>query len=278
MTTPRVITTTEGLAAFRAEDQTPIALVPTMGALHDGHLSLVRAAAAPGDARVVVSIFVNPLQFAPGEDLDAYPRTLDRDLERLEGEGVDAVFAPTEDEMYPAGKRTTIHPGPTGQVLEGESRPTHFAGVLTVVYRLFRVTGARRAYFGQKDYQQLVLVRQMVEDLGLGVEVHGEPIVREGDGLALSSRNVYLDPSQRRAAAAIPAAIDAATTAAPRGRQAALDAAAEALVAEPTVEVDYISVRGADLGEPPSSGEARVLIAARVGTTRLIDNSPIDLG
>ncbi len=222
----------------------PVSLVPTMGALHDGHLALVKQAKSLGNP-VVVSIFVNPLQFAPGEDLDAYPRTLAEDVEKLEVEGIEAVFAPSPETMYPHGPRTTIHPGPLGQVLEGASRPTHFAGVLTVVAKLFALTGATDAFFGEKDYQQLLLIQQMVTDLNMEVQVHGVPIVREADGLAKSSRNVYLSDEERELA----------------------------------LTLDYLVTTTPDLGELPDgfTGEARMLVAAKVGTTRLLDNAPIQI-
>lgn len=243
-----------------------IALVPTMGALHEGHLSLVREAKKLG-GHVVVSIFVNPLQFAPGEDLDAYPRTLDRDVELLEAEGVDAVFAPSAATMYPDGPRTTIHPGPTGAILEGASRPTHFAGVLTVVAKLFALTRATDAFFGEKDYQQLVLVRQMVRDLNMGVRVHGCPIVREETGLAMSSRNRYLSEEEARLAEVLSRAL---ATKDPAQARSLLDAT-------DGVDLDYLALTTADL-EPVTgdyAGPKRLLIAARVGTTRLIDNVAI---
>ncbi|WJY67588.1 pantoate--beta-alanine ligase [Corynebacterium auris] len=242
---------------------TAISLVPTMGALHEGHLSLVREAAKL-DAPVVVSIFVNPLQFAPGEDLDAYPRTLAEDLALLEGEGVAAVFAPSVATMYPAGPRTTIHPGPTGAILEGASRPTHFAGVLTVVAKLFALTRATDAFFGEKDYQQLVLIRQMVEDLNLPVRVHGCPIVREESGLAMSSRNRYLSPREAEVARVLSQALATKD----------VDKARMLIDATEGVDLDYLELTTAGL-EPVAAGYAgpkRLLVAARVGSTRLIDN------
>ena len=169
-----------------------VMLVPTMGALHEGHLALVRAAKRVPGAVVVVSIFVNPLQFGPVEDLDAYPRTLDADLELLTDEGVEMVFTPTVSAMYPDGQRTTVHPGPLGGELEGALRPTHFSGMLTVVLKLLQIVAPDRAFFGEKDYQQLVLIRQMVDDLNVDVRIVGVPTVREADGLAMSSRNRYL--------------------------------------------------------------------------------------
>nr|WP_234812360.1 pantoate--beta-alanine ligase [Mycolicibacter longobardus] len=254
-----------------------VMLVPTMGALHAGHLSLVRAAQRVPGSVVVVSIFVNPLQFGAGEDLDAYPRTLDTDLALLRAEGVELVFTPTAAAMYPGGPRTAVHPGPLGAELEGAARPTHFAGMLTVVCKLLSIVRPDRVFFGEKDYQQLVLVRQMVADLNLDVSVVGVPTVREADGLAMSSRNRYLDPDQREAATALSAALAAGERAASAGAAAALEAAAAVLSAVPGVDVDYLQVRGADLGPAPADGPARLLIAARVGSTRLLDNAAITL-
>ena len=256
----------------------PVVLVPTMGALHEGHLALVRAAQQLPRALVVVSIFVNPLQFAEGEDLDAYPRTLDSDVRKLAAAGVDAVFAPSPREMYPNGPRSTVLPGPAGAVLEGEKRPTHFAGVLTVVSKLFQITNCSHAFFGEKDYQQLVLIQQMVTDLNLGVQVHGVPVVREADGLAKSSRNVYLSDVERGAALSLSAALLAGAHVAEDGAEAVLDTARQVLDTSPDVDVDYLELRGLDLGEAPEKGDARLLIAARVGSTRLIDNVGVPLG
>lgn len=255
-----------------------IVLVPTMGALHEGHLTLIRAAKRVQGAVVVVSIFVNPLQFGAGEDLDAYPRTLDDDLEALRAEGVEIAFTPTEDDMYPQGRRTTVLPGPLGAELEGDSRPTHFAGVLTVVLKLFNTVHPDRAYFGEKDYQQLTLIRQMVTDLDLGIEVIGVPIVREADGLAMSSRNRYLDPVQREQAGALSAALLAGMYAAATGVAAALDAARAVLDEVPALALDYLEVRDPMLGPAPAEGPARMLIAAKLGATRLLDNIAIDVG
>lgn len=259
----------QALAATReSASQGPVSLVPTMGALHEGHLALVRAAKALGNP-VVVSIFVNPLQFAPGEDLDAYPRTLEEDVAKLEAEDVAAVFAPTPETMYPHGPRTTVHPGPLGSVLEGKTRPTHFAGVLTVVAKLFNLTGATDAFFGEKDYQQLVLIRQMVDDLHLPVRIHGCPIVRDSDGLALSSRNRYLSAAERATALAIPRAL--ATGSLAKARQL--------LDATEGLHLDYLVTTAPDLSELPAgyTGPARMLVAAKVGTTRLLDNAPIEV-
>jgi pantoate--beta-alanine ligase len=255
-----------------------VMLVPTMGALHEGHLSLVRAAKRVPGAVLAVSIFVNPLQFAASEDLDAYPRMLDRDLAMLAGEGVEIVFNPDAASMYPDGRRTSVHPGPLGGELEGAARPTHFAGMLTVVLKLLQIVAPDRAFFGEKDYQQLILIRQMVADLNLDTRIVGVPIVREEDGLAMSSRNRYLDPDQRERSSALSAALLAARSAAGRGSAAALGAARAVLDAVPGIDVDYLEIRGPGLEPAPPYGPARVLVAARLGTTRLLDNMAIDLG
>lgn len=264
----------------------PVALVPTMGALHEGHLSLVRAAQRIPGALVVVSIFVNPLQFAAGEDLDAYPRTLEADVEKLRAVGADAVFAPSAREMYPNEPRTVIHPGPIGQVLEGKFRPTHFAGVLTVVNKLFQISHCDHAFFGEKDYQQLMLIQQMVTDLNLGVTVHGVPIVREANGLAMSSRNVYLSDEERELALTLSAALTAGAFVADQGASKVLEVARGILAEQPNIEVDYLELRAADLSElsaehgsdASEAVDARLLVAARVGNTRLIDNVGVPLG
>ena len=255
-----------------------VMLVPTMGALHEGHLSLIRAAKRVQGAVVVVSIFVNPLQFGAGEDLDAYPRPLDDDLAALRAEGVEIAFTPTAADMYPDGRRTSVHPGPLGAELEGASRPTHFAGVLTVVLKLLQIVRPDRAFFGEKDYQQLVLVRQMVADLNVDTQIVGVPIVREADGLAMSSRNRYLDDVDREQAGALSAALLAGMYAASGGTAAALDAARAVLDEVPAIDVDYLEVRDAMLGPAPAEGIARMLVAARLGSTRLLDNIAIDIG
>ncbi|WP_156686342.1 pantoate--beta-alanine ligase [Mycobacterium sp. Marseille-P9652] len=254
-----------------------VMLVPTMGALHDGHLSLVRAAKRVPGSVVVVSIFVNPLQFGAGEDLDAYPRTLDDDLALLSDEGVDIVFAPTAASMYPDGLRTTVQPGPLAAELEGSARPTHFAGVLTVVMKLLQIVRPDRVFFGEKDYQQLVLIRQMVADLNLDVSVVAVPTVREVDGLAMSSRNRYLDPVQREAAVALSAALTAGGHAAQHGPQAALAAARAVLDAVPGITVDYLELRDLELGPLRAGRPGRLLVAARLGATRLLDNVAINI-
>ena len=253
-------------------------LVPTMGALHDGHLTLVRTAKRVPGSVVVVSIFVNPLQFGANEDLDKYPKTLDDDLAKLHAEGVEIAFTPTAAQMYPDGPRTSVQPGPLGAELEGASRPTHFAGVLTVVLKLLQIVRPDRALFGEKDYQQLVLIRQMVEDLNVAVEIAGVPTVREPDGLAMSSRNRYLSDVEREQAGALSAALLAGMYAASTGTPAALDAARAVLDEVPAIDVDYLEVRDPGLGPAPAEGAARMVLAARLGNTRLLDNIAIDVG
>jgi pantoate--beta-alanine ligase len=261
--------------------------VPTMGALHDGHASLLRVARdRVGDGPVVASIFVNPLQFGPGEDLDRYPRTFEADLKVCERVGVDLVFAPEVDEVYPGGAASeasvTIEPGRLATVLEGAVRPGHFRGVLTVVAKLLGLVRPDLAVFGEKDYQQLVLIRRMVADLCLDVEIVGAETEREPDGLALSSRNAYLHGEQRREATVLNRALRAAQSEATRGLPAALDAARAELRTAKLVDLDYLEITAPDLGVlpevPPPGTEARILIAARVGTTRLIDNLPLVIG
>lgn len=283
---PLLASTREELSAAlapRRRSGEPVALVPTMGALHEGHAALLRAAReATGPGPVVASIFVNPLQFAPGEDLDRYPRTFEADLDLCGREGVDVVFAPAAAEVYPDGEPlVTVEPGPLAAELEGTSRPGHFRGVLTVVAKLFGLTRPDLAMFGEKDYQQLVLVRRMSRDLCLGVDVVGVPTVRERDGLALSSRNRYLGPEERRRTAALSRALRAAKEHGAAGAATALAAAAAELEAE-RIEPDYLEIRTPDLAavDPAAPGptDARILVAARVGTTRLIDNLPLTLG
>jgi pantoate--beta-alanine ligase len=256
-----------------------VVLVPTMGALHAGHMELIRhARRAPGATVVAVSIFVNPLQFGPGEDLDRYPRTLEADLDKCRAEGVELVFTPTATVMYGENAQVTVHPGPLGDELEGAVRPGHFAGVLTVVTKLFGIVRPQLAYFGEKDYQQLVLVRRMARELNLGVDVIGVPTVREPDGLALSSRNVYLGAEERQRSIALSAALNAGKLAAAHGADAALEAAEKVLAGEPEIDVDYLALRDPELGPAPSVGRARLLVAARLGKTRLIDNIGLTLG
>jgi pantoate--beta-alanine ligase len=254
-----------------------VMLVPTMGALHDGHLALVRAAKRVSGSVVVVSIFVNPLQFGTGEDLNAYPRTLDADMELLADEGVEVVFTPTAAVMYPDGPRTTVHPGPLGGELEGAVRPTHFAGMLTVVLKLLQIVRPDKAFFGEKDYQQLVLIRQMADDLNLDSRIIGVPTVRESDGLAMSSRNRYLNPEEREQASALSSALLAGMYAAGGGPAAVLDAARAILDEVPAIITDYLELRGPWLEDAPTAGPARLLVAARLGATRLLDNIAVEL-
>jgi pantoate--beta-alanine ligase len=256
----------------------PVVLVPTMGALHAGHRSLIRAARAVPGAGTVVSIFVNPLQFDSRDDLDRYPRQLDDDLDVCREEGVELVFAPSAEVMYPTGSDTTVSGGALGDELEGASRPGHFIGVLTVVAKLFGIVAPDRAFFGEKDYQQFVLIQRMVAELWMGVQVVGVPTVREADGLALSSRNVHLDASARSAAVVLSAALIAGAQAGEPGRGAVLAMAREVLAEHPAVAVDYLELRDPQLGPAPVRGPARLLLAATVGTTRLIDNVCVHLG
>jgi pantoate--beta-alanine ligase len=253
-----------------------VALVPTMGGFHAGHRSLMRAARADADL-VVVSLFVNPTQFGPGEDLEAYPRDLETDTAVAAAEGVDVLFAPTVAAMYPNGARTTVHVDGLTARLCGRSRPSHFDGVATVVAKLFSIVGPCRAYFGRKDAQQLAVVRRLVADLNLAVTVIGCPLVRDADGLALSSRNAYLDDNERRAATVLHRALRAAADAAGDGvRDAAAirDAAAATIAAEPGVRLDYAELVDAETIEPAPrvEGELVLAVAAYVGTTHLIDN------
>ncbi|MFC5137618.1 pantoate--beta-alanine ligase [Actinomycetospora rhizophila] len=254
-----------------------VTLVPTMGALHEGHRELMRRARGVPGATTVVSIFVNPRQFGPDEDFDRYPRAFEADLELCREEGVELVFAPSVEDMYPDGFATSIHPGPLGDELEGAVRPGHFAGMLTVVNKLFAITVADVAFFGEKDYQQLTLIRRMARDLDIDIHVVGVPTVRERDGLALSSRNAYLGEAERHAAVALSAALSAGQYAGEQGAQAVLDAAREVLAAEPSLQVDYLELRDEDLGPTPDIGPARLLVAARAGSTRLIDNAAVSL-
>ena len=255
-----------------------VGFVPTMGYLHAGHRSLLDAARADGEV-VAASIFVNPLQFAPNEDLAAYPRDLDRDLAMCEEAGVDHVLHPSVEEMYPHGTPTltTVAVSTISEPMEGRSRPTHFAGVATVVAKLFAIVGPCRAYFGEKDWQQLAVVRRMAADLSFPVEVIGCPTVREPDGLALSSRNAYLTPEERAAAPALHRALLAGAAAVDAGERdaTAVRAAMHAVLdPEPAAEVDYLEVVGAATLESvdPLAGTLRLLGAARLGRARLLDN------
>ncbi|MFE6971240.1 pantoate--beta-alanine ligase [Isoptericola sp. NPDC057653] len=259
------------------------AVVMTMGALHDGHLQLVRQAreAAGPTGQVVVTIFVNPLQFGAGEDLDRYPRDLDGDLAKLASVGADLVFAPTPDVVYPDGDPIVrVAAGHVGEVLEGESRPGHLDGVLTVVLKLMHLVRPDVALFGEKDAQQLLAVRRMVRDLDVDVEVLGVPIVRDPDGLAMSSRNAYLSDDERAAALTLSRALRAGADAAGEGPEAVRAAASGILEAGAGVEVDYLALVDPTTVDPVLAdfrGSALLLVAARVGATRLIDNQAVDL-
>ncbi|HOT33688.1 MAG TPA: pantoate--beta-alanine ligase [Rhodoglobus sp.] len=262
-----------------------VALVPTMGALHDGHLALAARAVelvSQGVVDVVAaSIFVNPLQFGPNEDLEKYPRTFDDDVAKLDAAGIDFVFAPTVEEMYPNGPlETKVTAGTVGSMFEGRSRPGHFDGVLTVVNKLLNIAGASAVLFGQKDAQQAFLVQRMVRDLSMPVRVEIVETVREESGLALSSRNRFLDAKEHRAARVLSTALEAAASSADRGIDAVIAAAQSVLMGENLVELDYLAVVNPATFLPVDDdyrGPARVLIAARVGSTRLIDNERIRL-
>jgi pantoate--beta-alanine ligase len=265
----------------RAEDQrrdgVRIAVVPTMGALHDGHLSLLRAGRARADL-LIATIFVNPTQFGPGEDYAAYPRTEEDDVARARECGADLVFAPDADSMYPPGYETYVEVRELSRPLCGASRPGHFSGVATVVTKLFHTTLPHVAVFGEKDYQQLALIRRMNRDLDFGIEIVGMPIVREADGLALSSRNRYLSPEERADALSLSRGLTAAREAYRAGERdrGALEACARAPVeAAPRARLEYAELRDADTLEPVERADrpAVLAVAARVGTTRLIDNT-----
>ena len=271
----------QAIAAAKREGKR-VALVPTMGALHDGHLSLVAAACQRADY-VVASVFVNPTQFGPSEDFAAYPRDIEHDLELLAAEGVDLVFSPSTETMYAPDAQVTIQPGPLAEVWEGASRPGHFSGVCTVVTKLFATFQPDLAFFGEKDFQQLVVIKRLVQDLDLSVRVVGVPTVREHDGLALSSRNVNLSLEERRAATVLYRALRTAETLALGGEAdpaALADAMAGVVADEPLATLDYAAVvdpvtlaEASDTTQP-----ARAVIAARVGATRLIDNMAIVFG
>jgi len=272
----------EHLDAVRALGRT-VGLVPTMGALHDGHLSLLRAAAAECDV-VALTIFVNPLQFGAGEDLSAYPRPIERDLELAESAGADVVFTPSTEEMYPEPTLTTVHMVQLTEGMEGASRPTHFDGVTTVVTKLFNIAGPCRAFFGEKDFQQLAVVRRMVADLDQPVTVIGCPIVREADGLAMSSSNMYLTPSEREAATVLYRALRAGAAMIAAGEQdpGVIEAHMSSVIGgEPIAELDYaVAVDPATLRTPTkltSGSRVQLLLVAKVGSPRLLDNLGVDV-
>ena len=272
----KTVTTLAELRAARSELDKPVGLVPTMGYLHEGHLSLVRRARVEC-ARVVATIFVNPTQFGPGEDLSSYPRDLPRDLRLLESEGVDLVWTPTEAVLYPAGYQTWVTVKEVTRPLEGERRPGHFRGVATVVSKLFNGASPQKAYFGQKDAQQARVIRQMTRDLNWPIEIVVCPIVRETDGLALSSRNAYLDPQQRRAATVLYRALSAAQAAFDAGERDAEQLrriVRETLAGEPLARLQYVSCAHPDTLQELErfTGRALLSMAVFVGRTRLIDN------
>jgi pantoate--beta-alanine ligase len=271
-----VLTTVSEVRTVRRVVHGSVGLVPTMGFLHEGHLSLVRAARAGNDC-VFVSIFVNPTQFGRNEDFASYPRDAQRDLDLLRAEGVDYVFMPSPEEMYPQGFGTTVDVGAVSLPLEGAARPGHFQGVVTVVLKLLNIVQPTRAYFGRKDAQQLVVIRRLVRDLNVDSEIVAMQTVREPDGLALSSRNAYLDPAQRKAAAVLH---DALTLAREMWTRGARDAAqfkkrmTDVIEAEGLARIDYVSVADPETLQELEriQGPALVSLAVRIGKTRLIDN------
>ena len=274
--TTRLVHSRAELRGALANRDGEIGVVMTMGALHDGHRELIRVARRRCEV-IVVTVFLNPLQFAPGEDLSRYPKTLESDVELCAAEDVDLVFAPSVAEVYPLGDQpqVRVQAGPLGEILEGDSRPGHFDGVLTVVAKLLHLTGPDVAYFGQKDAQQLLLIRRMCQDLDFPVEVVAVPTVRDPDGLALSSRNTYLTSTDRVVALTLSRALHAGQSVAGHGPSAVLSAAHEVLGADPAVGLDYLAlVDPVHLRPVPEEyvGEALLAVAARVGTTRLIDN------
>lgn len=280
-TRPVLVRTRDELRTARDELPGPVAVVMTMGALHEGHAQLVRDARQRA-ASVIVTIFLNPLQFGVGEDLAKYPRTLDKDLDLLGSEGVDLVFAPGPDVVYPEGTPgVTVSAGRLGAVLEGASRPGHFDGVLTVVSKLLHLTRPDLAFYGQKDAQQLLLIRRMVYDLDFPVEVVATPTVREPDGLAMSSRNDYLTSFDREVATVLSRALRAGHAVAAEGAGRVRRAARDVLVAEPLCRVDYLALVDPRTLQDVSEihhGEALLAVAGWVGSTRLIDNVPLVLG
>jgi pantoate--beta-alanine ligase len=278
--------TKSGLAACRATLRPRVVFVPTMGALHDGHRALLRRARqiSGRNGSLVVSVFVNPLQFGLGEDLDRYPRTLPEDITICAQEGADVVFAPGYEQMYPVEQMITVSPGPLGEVLEGAFRPGFLDGVLTVVLKLFNLVKPDVAVFGEKDAQQLAAVRRMVADLNLPVTIDSVPVVRDPDGLAISSRNRYLSPSERGTALALSRALRAGVAAAGDGPVAVLAAAqaelSAASQAEPPLATDYLALTDPETFtaiEKDHTGAALLLVAATVGKTRLIDNMRLSL-
>jgi len=283
--TVELMTTPAELRADARDRAGRCAVVMTMGALHEGHAELMRAARrlVGAEGVVIATVFVNPTQFAAGEDFDRYPRSLEPDVDLAGEAGADIVFAPDAVDVYGpargfADDSVTVDAGPLGEILEGSSRPGHFRGVLTVVAKLMGMTRPDIALFGEKDFQQLVLIRRMARDLSMPVEIVGVPTVREQDGLARSSRNRYLAEAERATARAVPQALAAAAAAAAQGAEAAVLAGRSVIAATPGIDLDYLVVTDPDLGPAPVRGEARILIAAKVGATRLIDNRAATVG
>lgn len=277
---PEVVRTVAELRTRRAALTGDVAVVMTMGALHEGHASLIRLARSRC-ATVIVTIFVNPLQFSPDEDLDRYPRTFTDDLALCAREGAALVFAPDRDQLYPYGDPVVrISAGALGDVLEGAHRQGHFDGVLTVVNKLLNLTQPMVAVFGEKDAQQLAVIRQMVRDLDMGLDVVTGPLVRDPDGLAMSSRNRYLSDSDRQSALTLSRALEKGAAMALDGPAAVLAVAAAELAAEPALDVDYLALVDDNTWTPATDDTVagRLLVAARIGATRLIDNVPVDLG
>ena len=275
----QVLETISDFRAARASTPGSLGLVPTMGYLHRGHMALVERAAAENDA-VAASIFVNPTQFGPDEDFTSYPRDLNRDLRMLEEAGVSLVFTPTPEEMYRPGSHTRVDPGPIANLHEGASRPGHFIGVATVVSKLFHIVQPDRAYFGRKDAQQLVIIRRMARDLDFPLEIVGVPTVREPDGLAISSRNVYLDPEEREAATVLWKALSAAQSLCNEGVLSCPNIQAEMtriINSEPLARIAYATIAHPDTLQDLQTVQpgALALLAVHIGKTRLIDNLPL---
>ncbi len=271
-----LVTDRAALETARAPLTGSVAAVLTMGALHEGHASLIRLARERAD-HVLVTVFVNPLQFGPGEDFERYPRTLDADVALAAAAGADLVFAPDRRDVWPAAPQVTVDAGPMQHRFEGAIRSGHFNGVCTVVLALFHLLRPHLSVFGQKDAQQLAVIRAMVRDLVVPVEVVAAPTVREPDGVAMSSRNRYLSPAERTRATVLSRALRAGAAASIDGRDAVLHAAKAVLATEGEVDVDYIELVTADF-EPAQSGDASLIVAARVGPTRLLDNVQLSLG
>jgi pantoate--beta-alanine ligase len=283
MTRPTILRTVSEVKAWHEQSELPVAAVFTMGALHSGHAHLMTFARdyCPVGTRVIASIFVNPTQFNSASDLETYPRTLDQDLEILSDAQVDAVFIPSVEVMYPNGLviDQTIDPGEVGEILEGKSRPGHFAGMLSVVNRLLAITSPSYSFFGEKDFQQLTLVKKLVRDLRLPIEIVGVPTVRDSDGLALSSRNRKLSDEARNQARHIPAVLALVSHALGEGSSSteAEKLGREYLATQSNLILDYLEVRSENLITKPTSGNLRILIAASIDGIRLIDNIAVEI-